>query len=106
MRRLVFAMAAALSLFAASSLVPNAAEAAPISAPAGMHAAVVDRNLAQEVAYVCRRVWRCGAYGCGWRRVCGWRPGYRAYGWYGRGYWYGGRYWRHRYWRRHGWHYY
>lgn len=101
MRRLILATVATLSLFAAGPLVPDRAEAMTIAPPAGIQAALADRNLAQEVAYVCRRVWRCGPYGCGWRQRCRWvRPGYYAYGWYGRPYWHG-RYWRHRYWHRH-----
>jgi hypothetical protein len=47
-----------------------------LSAPAGLRAAIDDTGRADQVAYVCRNVWRCGSYGCGWRRACYWRPGY------------------------------
>jgi hypothetical protein len=40
------------------------------SAPAGIAAAIDDANPVQPVDYVCRRVHRCGPYGCGWRREC------------------------------------
>ncbi len=81
MRRIILATAAALALLAAGSLAPGRAEAMTISTPAGIAAAVDANSLTQNVAYVCRRVWRCGPYGCGWRRVC-----YRT----GPGYYYGG----------------
>ena len=59
-------------------------------APAGLAAALADANSVQPVDYVCRRVHRCGPYGCGWRRSCFWTgPRY-----------YRRPYWRHRYWRR------
>lgn len=70
MRRLVLAVAATLALLAMGSLAPNRAEAMPVSTPAGIAAAVDAAGLAQDVAYVCRRAWRCGPYGCGWRRYC------------------------------------
>ena len=104
MRRMILAMAATLSMLAASSLVPDRAEAITVTAPAGIRTTVnhsdLARGVVQNIAYVCRRVWRCGPYGCGWRRACGWRPGYYAYGWYGGPYWYGRPYWRHRHWHR------
>lgn len=93
MRRIVLATAATLALLAAGSLAPGRAEAMTISTPAGIAAAVDATGLAQDVAYVCRRVWRCGPYGCGWRRACWWTGGPRYYG--------PGPYWRHRYYRRH-----
>jgi hypothetical protein len=79
--------------------MPDRADAMTMSTPAGIAAAVDSTSLAQDVAYYCRRVWRCGPYGCGWRRICGW-TGPRYYGryYYGRPYRYG---YRHRYWRRH-----
>ena len=70
MRRTVLATAATLAILAAGSLVPNRAEAMTVTTPAGIQAAIEGTNLVQDVAYVCRRVWRCGPYGCGWRRVC------------------------------------
>jgi len=98
MRRIVLAIAATLAIFAAGSLAPGRAEAMTVSTPAGIAAAVDATGLAQDVAYVCRRVWRCGPYGCGWRRFCTntypryyggpyyGRPYYRGYGYRGYGY--------------------
>jgi hypothetical protein len=92
MRRFVLAAAATFALLAAGSLAPGRAEAMTIPAPAGIAAAVNGNSLAETVAYVCRRVWRCGPYGCGWRRSCYYtRPYYRPYR----------PYYRHRYYRRH-----
>lgn len=48
-------------------------------ASAGLAAAIDDANPVQPVDYVCRRVHRCGPYGCGWRRVC-FETGPRYYG--------------------------
>ena len=70
MRRTVLATAATLAILAVGSLVPNRAEAMTVTTPIGIQAAIDGTNLVQDVA--CRRVWRCGPYGCGWRRVC-WR---------------------------------
>jgi hypothetical protein len=96
MRRTILSAAAALALLTAGAVVPNSAEAMTIAAPAGLHAAI-GGPLAQDAAYLCRRVWRCGYYGCGWRRACYWGPGpyygygyyrpYRHYGYYHRHYW-------------------
>ena len=85
MRRIVLATAATLALFAAGPLGADRAEAMTVPAPAGLMAAIDGTNLAQDVAYICRRVWRCGPYGCGWRRHCRW-TGYRYGGPYYRGY--------------------
>jgi hypothetical protein len=95
MRRFILAAAAALAVIAAGSLAPNRAEAMTVSTPAGIAAAVNHDSLAQDVAYVCRRVWRCGPYGCGWRRACWWTGGPRYYGrpYYGRRYYYRRHYW-------------
>lgn len=70
MHRILLAIAGGLALLSAISLAPNRAEAAALPAPAGIQAAIQENSLIQEAAYVCRRVWRCGYYGCGWRRVC------------------------------------
>ena len=95
MRRMMLSAAAALALLAAAAFLPNRAEAMTIAAPVGLQAAIGDR-LAEDAAYLCRRVWRCGYYGCGWRRACYWGPGpYYGYGYAPRPYW------RHHYWRRH-----
>ena len=98
MRRTMLSAAAALALLTAGAFLPDRAEAMTIAAPVGMQAAI-GGSLAQDAAYICRRVWRCGYYGCGWRRACYWGPG----PYYGYGYGYHGpyRYSRHRYWRRH-----
>jgi hypothetical protein len=90
MRRLILAIAATVAVLAAGALAPGRAEAMALSMPAAVQAAIDETNLAESVAYVCRRVWRCGPYGCGWRRYCYYtRPHYRPY-----------RYYRHRYYRR------
>jgi hypothetical protein len=95
MRRTMLSAAAALALLTAGAFLPDRAEAMTITAPVGLDAAIGDR-LAQDAAYICRRVWRCGHYGCGWRRACYWGPG----PYYGNRY--GPRpYWGHRHWRRH-----
>jgi len=77
-----------------ATLAANRAEAMTISTPAAVAAAVEPSALSENVAYICRRVWRCGPWGCGWRRSCGWTPGYYGYG-YGAPYayygWGGGR---------------
>jgi len=99
MRRIVLATAATLALLAAGSFTPNRAEAMTVTTPTGLMAAIDGTNLAQDVAYVCRRVRRCGPYGCGWRRACWWTGGGPYYYGYGPGpYYYGGPYYRRRYW--------
>lgn len=90
MHRAVLSAAATFAILAGAAMLPQNAEAMTLPAPAGIAAAVEGNNLAQDVAYVCRRVWRCGPYGCGWRRACYW-TGPRFYG---------RPYWRHRHWRR------
>jgi hypothetical protein len=78
---IVFAAVSVCGFFAISPAV------ALTPAPAGLAAAIDDANPVHSVAYVCRRVHRCGPYGCGWRRVCfetgpryyGYRGGYRSY---------------------------
>jgi hypothetical protein len=82
MRRIVLAVAATLAIVSAASLTTNRAEAMTLGTPSGLRAAIEETSLAEDVAYVCRRVWVCGYYGCGWRRSCFWRPGgyyYRPY---------------------------
>ena len=87
MGRIVLAITAAFALLAAISFSPNRAEAAAMPVPTGIQAAIQDNSLVEEAAYVCQRIWRCGYYGCGWRRVCSYagpryyRP-YRAYRYY------------------------
>ena len=90
MRKFVLTMAAVAALAAGGLAAAPRAEALPAS---GNIAVPASEGLLQEAAYVCGRVWRCGRYGCGWRRVCTWRGGpylgYRHYGWR-----------HHRHWRR------
>jgi hypothetical protein len=87
MRRILLAMSATAAVLAAASLAPTSASAMALSSPAAIGAAIDTGSLAQDVAYVCRRVRVCGPYGCGWRRSC---------------FWTGPRY-RYRHWRRHHW---
>jgi hypothetical protein len=89
MHRTVLAAAATVAILAGASLAPQRAEAMPAT-DSGLAAAVTGNSLAQDVAYICRRAWRCGPYGCGWRRACYW-SGPRRY--------WGPRYYR-RHWRR------
>jgi len=91
MRRTILAAAATLAVLAGAALTPQSAEAMTLPAPAGIAAAVQENTLAQDVAYVCRRVWRCGPYGCGWRRSCYYTRPYRysrPYPYYRRHYYY------------------
>lgn len=86
--RKFFLMAALIGGFAAAgSLAPSQANAMTISTPSAVQQAVGESTMAEQVAYVCYRVRRCGYNGCFYRRVCDWRPnyGYR-------------RHWRHRRW--------
>ena len=79
MRRIVLTTAATLAILAAGSIT-NRADAMTVAMPAGIAKAIDGSSLAQDVAYVCRRVWRCGPWGCGWRRVCWWTgPRYYRY---------------------------
>ena len=86
------------AVMAVAAFASSSAEALPVRA--GLNAAIQQANPVQEVVYNCRRVWRCGYWGCGWRRACWWGPGYR----YGYGYGYGHGYrpyrwgWRHHHW--------
>jgi hypothetical protein len=83
MRRIVLATAT-LAILAAGSITSNRAEAMTVTTPSGIQNALNENNLLQDVQVACRRVWRCGPYGCGWRRAC-WRaaPYYGGYGGYG-----------------------
>ena len=83
-------------------LTVNRADALPFAGATAIGVAASESTLRQDVAYVCRRVWRCGPYGCGWRRACYWTPGPFAYAYpyayrpYWRGY---PRYWGRPHWR-------
>ncbi len=87
MRRSALAAAATLAVLAAASFAPSQANAMALSTPAGIQAAIDTTSLAQDVAYVCRPVRRCGPNGCWVRRSCFWtgggygyrRGGYRGY---------------------------
>jgi|SRR5215510_5201059 len=67
MRRIVLATSATLAILAVGSLVPNA-EALTVATPLHIVHALKDTNSIQDVA--CRKVYRCGPYGCDWRAVC------------------------------------
>ena len=82
MRRIVLICAATAAIVTAGALAPSGATAMPVTTSAALGATLADTSLAEPVAYACRRVWRCGPYGCGWRQACGWRPGYYSYGYY------------------------
>ena len=83
MRRTTLALTTTIALLAGAALAPTTASAMTFSSPAAVAAAVDDTSLAQDVAYVCNRVWRCGPWGCGWRRNCWWTGGGYGYrrGW-------------------------
>ena len=82
MRRIVLATSAMLAILVLRSFVLNA-EAMTFASPASILHASTDANLVQDVA--CRRVWRCGPYGCNWRAVC-WADPYSHPGTYYYGY--------------------
>ncbi|HWP26202.1 MAG TPA: hypothetical protein VNL39_07650 [Xanthobacteraceae bacterium] len=81
MRKGLITLTAATILMLCGALTAHRAEAMPLAAPIGVRGAAETADAAEQVRYVCRMVWRCGPYGCGWRRVCWWRPGpyYRYY---------------------------
>lgn len=69
MRKLSLAGLIVTGFIAAAALIPGQAQAIPLAAAPGS-LATVDTSGAEKVQYGCRRVWRCGRWGCGWRRVC------------------------------------
>lgn len=74
--RKIFLTAAAIAGFAAcGALLPNSASAMTISTPAAVQHAVDGKSVAEQVRYVCSRVWT----GWGWRRSCWWRPNHYSY---------------------------
>lgn len=80
MRKTLLTLCAAIAVSAAGALTAGTASAMTLSSPAGIAAAIDDTSLAENVAYVCRRVRVCGPYGCTWRRQCyQTRPAYRPY---------------------------
>lgn len=74
MQRLVVILLALAAIALGGTGAPQRAQAGVIPA-ASLGAVVNETGLAQPVRYVCRRVWRCNRWGCGWRRACFWRPG-------------------------------
>jgi len=84
MRRIVLATSATLAILVLRSFVPTA-EAMTLASPGSILHASADGNLVQEVA--CRKLYRCGPYGCDWRAVCwndpGSHPGTYYYGYDG-----------------------
>lgn len=80
MHKVLLSLAAASAIVAAASVAP--ASAMTVGTASGIHAAIADTSVLDEVAYVCRH------RGYTSRRVCWWRPGGYGYGY------------RHRYWRR------
>ncbi|MPZ58188.1 MAG: hypothetical protein GEU91_17170 [Rhizobiales bacterium] len=78
-------------LILGGSLTVNRAEALPLQGAPAISLAAKEGSLRQDVAYVCRRVWRCGSNDCGWRRACYWTPGpfAHAYPYAYRPYWRG-----------------
>ena len=94
MRNRLTTLLAAGAVTAAAAFATTNASAMTLPAPTGFVAAIQHANPVQEAAYFCRPVWRCGYWGCGWRRACWWGPGYR-YG-YGHRHHRWGWGWRHR----------
>jgi hypothetical protein len=85
-------------MVAATAFAAPAANAMPVTTAAALGAVLPESTLAEKVAYACRPVWRCGYYGCGWRQVCAWAPGYSAYGYYRPYRPHAAWRWRHRHW--------
>ena len=88
MRKWILLAALTAGIFSMASLNASRADAMTIGNAAGLSVAAGEASLAQNAAYVCRRVWRCGPWGCGWRRACWWAgPGWgwhRGWGWHHR----------------------
>jgi hypothetical protein len=69
--------AAAATVLASGLTLSQRTEAMPI-APAPLAS---EAGLVTQVQYGCPPVWRCGPWGCGWRRACWGGPGpYYGYG--------------------------
>jgi len=83
MRRLI--MSSAVVAVASIIWLLAAPGAQAMTVPMGMTAAFQAASPVQSVELVCRRVRRCGPYGCAWRRQC-WETGPRYYGGYDYGY--------------------
>jgi hypothetical protein len=105
MRKSLVAFAAAMAIAAAASITSTPAGATPLSVAGGAASAGAALDVTARVTYGCRRVWRCGPFGCGTRLVCWGNPGFVyghvhrpwAYGAYAyRPYWKPWPHWRHR----------
>jgi hypothetical protein len=79
MRNWLVAIAAAATVLSAGSLLSTRADAMTLPAPSAVRGAIIDGSVVEEVPYICRRVWRCSRYGCGWRQRCYWTPDHRRY---------------------------
>lgn len=86
----------ALGALGVAALAAPNANAMNLPAAASLNALPHSMNVVTDAAYICRRVWRCSYYGCGWHQRCWWRHGpyYRPW----REWW-----WRHHHWRHRGW---
>lgn len=67
MRKVLLTLATAPLLFSSVAFTSVSANAMPLPADVIIQGSP---GLLQQVD--CRRVWRCGFWGCGWREVC-WR---------------------------------
>ena len=77
MRNLLKICAAAAFVLSSGVMLSQRAEAMPI-APSPLAS---ETGLVTQVQYGCPPVWRCGPWGCGWRRACWGGPGpYYGYG--------------------------
>ncbi len=84
MRNHLKCVLAAGAVMAAAAFV-SPASAITLPAPTGIAAAVAPASPVENVNYYCRPTWRCGYWGCGWRRACWWGGGYgyyRPYRWH------------------------
>jgi hypothetical protein len=85
MRRLIVTNVVLTVISVTGLFVIPSAQAMTAPIPVGLAAVIDKASPAEDVAYVCRRVQRCGPYGCGWRREC-WDTGPGYGGGYYRGY--------------------
>jgi hypothetical protein len=86
MRRLIVTSIVLAVISLAGLLVIASAQAMTAPIPIGLAGVIDKASSVEDVAYVCRRVRRCGPNGCVWRRECrNTGPGYGGgyYGGYG-----------------------
>jgi len=83
MSRIVFAIATLLALAISVGPLTSKVEAMTFSTPANVLLALKESALSQNVA--CRKLYRCGPYGCDWKTVC-WADPYSYPGTYYHGY--------------------